>query len=338
MISDTKILTVVFVTLVVNTAGRAVPPVDLLQAVAAAPAHVVSRFDEDAAYAVTREGEYVVLDRRNHCVYVFDATGAKLRRIVSAGIAPGELFQPLALALNDDDLIAVADSPNGFDRVQYFAANGMRVGGFYLPLAPQPRISASNLLIASGGSLVFFRSTFVVNRPEWGALVTEHDSTGRVIRQMGHLRQVGTAPDRDLDTAMSVGIPLRTPDGGFLFVFQTGVPLFRKYSADGRIEFERHIQGPELDARIGTLPTVWPPRQPGLKPVVPPTVRTAALDRQGRLWVSLIVPYTYVYDETGEKIRTVQFRGASLLSPSSLFFTPAGHLLVGPGGYEFQVP
>jgi hypothetical protein len=339
MISDTKILTVALMALAWATTGRAVPAVDVdvLQAVAAAPAHVVTKFDDDAAFAVTRDGEYVVLDLRGHGVYVFDAAGANVRRIVSTGTGPGELFQPLALALNDDDLIAVADSPNGFDRVQYFAPNGMRVGGFYLPLAPQPRLSVANLVLASGGSLVFSGSTFVVNRPEWGALVTEHDTTGRVLRQMGNLRQVGPAPDRELDIAMSIGIPLRTPDGGFLFVFQTGVPLFRKYTRDGRIEFERHIQGPELDARVMALPTVWPPRASGTGPVVPPMVRAAALDGEGRLWISLIAPYTYVYDRTGEKVRTVQFRGASILSASSLFFTSTGRLLVGPGGYEFEV-
>ena len=338
MISDTKILTWgAVLALAVTTTGFARPAADVLQAVTAAPAHVVTKFDDDAAFAVTRDGEYVVLDRRGHGVYVFDAAGAKVRRIVSAGIGPGELFQPLALALNADDLIAVADSPNGFDRVQYFASNGMRVGGFYLPLAPQPRLTAANLLLASGGSLVFSGSTFVVNRPEWGALLTEHDASGRVIRQMGNLRQVGSAPDRDLDIAMSIGIPLGTRDGGFLFVFQTGAPMFRKYSRDGRIEFERHIQGPELDARVLALPTVWPPRSAGSKPVVPPMVRAAALDRDGRLWISLTVPYTYVYNEAGEKARTLQFRGASVLSPSSLYFTSKGRLLVAPGGYEFEV-
>ena len=340
MISDTQTVTgvaMLAVALALATTGLAQPAADVLQAVAAAPAHVATKFDDDAAFAVTRDGEYVVLDRRGHGVYVFDAAGAKVRRIVSAGIGPGELFQPLALALNADDLIAVADSPNGLDRVQYFASNGMRVGGFYLPLAPEPRLTAANLLLASGGSLGFSGSAFVVNRPEWGALVTEHDVTGRVIRQMGNLRQVGPAPDRDLDIAMSIGIPLGTRDGGFLFVFQTGAPMFRKYSRDGRVEFERHIQGPELDARVLALPTVWPPRAAGTKPVVPPMVRAAALDRDGRLWISLTVPYTYVYNEAGEKVRTLQFRGASVLSPSSLFFTSKGRLLVAPGGYEFEV-
>jgi hypothetical protein len=339
MISDTKLLPwFALLAIMLAASGMARPAVDVLQPVTAAPAHVVTKFDDEVSFATTADGEYVVLDRRNHGLYVFEPSGTRVRRIVSAGTGPGELFQPLALALNADDLIAVADSPNGLDRVQYFASDGLRVGGFYLPLAPQPRLTAANVLIASGGSLIFAGSRFVVNRPEWGALITEHDVTGKVVRQMGHMRQAGGAsPDRDLDIAMNIGIPLSTSDGGFLFVFQTGVPMFRKYSKDGRLEFERHIQGPELDARILSLPTVWPARAPGSQPVVPPMVRAAAIDAKGQLWISLTVPYTYVYDGSGEKIRTVQFRGARVLSPSHLFFTAKGRLLVSPGAYEFEV-
>ena len=101
MISDTKMLTwAVLLALVFTAQGFAGPAADVLQAVTAAPAHVVAKFDEDAAFAVTREGEYVVLDRRGHGLYVLDAAGARVRRIVSPGIGPGELFNPLALALN----------------------------------------------------------------------------------------------------------------------------------------------------------------------------------------------------------------------------------------------
>ena len=60
-------------------------------------------------------------------------------------------------------------------------------------------------------------------------------------------------------------------------------------------------------------------------------------DPSGNLWVGLTVPYTYVYDPNGEKIRTVQFRGAGILSPTSLFFVSPSVLLVTPGGYEFTV-
>ena len=48
------------------------------------------------------------------------------------------------------------------------------------------------------------------------------------------------------------------------------------------------------------------------------------------------MPYTYVYDKDGDKIRTVQFHGAGLINPTSLSFAPNGRLLVTPGCYEFD--
>jgi hypothetical protein len=43
-----------------------------------------------------------------------------------------------------------------------------------------------------------------------------------------------------------------------------------------------------------------------------------------------------VYDAHGDKIRTIQFRAAGLIGPTSLFFTTDGRLLVTPGCYEFR--
>jgi hypothetical protein len=51
--------------------------------------------------------------------------------------------------------------------------------------------------------------------------------------------------------------------------------------------------------------------------------------------VTLTVPFTYVYDPAGEKIRTVTFRAAGPLAPTSLFFARDGRLLVTPGCYVF---
>jgi hypothetical protein len=69
---------------------------------------------------------------------------------------------------------------------------------------------------------------------------------------------------------------------------------------------------------------------------VTPTVRAAAVDGSGQLWISLTLPYTYVYDAQGDKVRTVQFSAAGIISPTSLFFTSTGRLLVTPGCYEFD--
>ena len=66
-----------------------------------------------------------------------------------------------------------------------------------------------------------------------------------------------------------------------------------------------------------------------------PTVRTAAVDPDGHLWVAFTVPYTYVFDRDGDKVRTLQFRGAGIMSPSSLFFAKNNKVLFTPGLLEF---
>ena len=99
--------------------------------------------------------------------------------------------------------------------------------------------------------------------------------------------------------------------------------------------YERIIQGREIDPVVAAIPDRWPRRGAGELPMVVPAVRTAAVDRSGSLWVSFTILYTYVYDPHGEKIRTVQFRGAGILVPSSLWFNSENRLLVTPGCYEF---
>lgn len=156
--------------------------------------------------------------------------------------------------------------------------------------------------------------------------------------QLGALRPTGHEEDRDLHLALNAGVPLIDPRGGFYFVFQTGEPVFRKYDGEGRLVFERRMQGLEIDDIVATLPSVWPRRrtEDGEMPLVAPTIRTAAVDPDGNLWVSFVAPYTYVYDPEGDKIRTLQFRAAGLLAPDSLSFGPSGRLLVTPGLYEFD--
>src|ERR1700704_3678426 len=134
------------------------------------------------------------------------------------------------------------------------------------------------------------------------------------------------------------GGPPIDPHGGFFFVFQTGEPAFRKYDAAGRLVFERRIQGREIDEFVARLPTTWPRRrtEDGDLPLVAPTIRTAAVNAAGHLWISFVEPFTYEFDADGDKIRTVQFRAAGLLSPNSLFFDKGGQLLVTPGLYMFD--
>jgi hypothetical protein len=137
---------------------------------------------------------------------------------------------------------------------------------------------------------------------------------------------------------MNAGLPLVDPTGGYFYVFITGRPLFRKYSAAGALLFERHIEGRELDALLDSQPTRWPRRrvQDRVVPLVTPVIRAAGVSPAGELWISLAVPYTYVYNTDGDKVRTVQFTGAGPINPTSLFFSRTGKLLVTPGCYEFD--
>jgi hypothetical protein len=186
--------------------------------------------------------------------------------------------------------------------------------------------------------MAFGGRTFWFNAPAWGALMSELDTAGKVLRHVGALRPTGHEVHKALHEALNTGLPVGDPTGGLFFVFQTGRPMLRKYDSDGSLQFERHIEGPELDPIISRLPTTWETPADGSRPLPAPVVRTAAADRQGRLWVALQSGHVYVYDRTGEKIRSLVFGGASPSLTSSLYFTQGGRVLTGPAGYEFDVP
>jgi len=175
----------------------------------------------------------------------------------------------------------------------------------------------------------------LISQPENGALVIEYLPTGTPLRTFGELRPTGQERDPAVHAALNLGIVLLNPNGGYYFVFLSGVPAFRKYDADGKLVFERAIQGVEMDPYVGKLPTTWP-RRAGDLPLVPAMVRTAAVDRDGNLWISLAAPYTYVYDSSGDKRHIFQFRAAGILAPTHFFFTKDRKVLVTPGCYTFS--
>jgi hypothetical protein len=187
--------------------------------------------------------------------------------------------------------------------------------------------------------LAFTGQTVLLSQPETGALLVEYTLSGTPFRSIGRLRATGHEDDRELHLALNAGIPLVNPLGGFYFVFLAGTPMLQRYDADGTLLFERVMQGRELDPLLAAMPRVWPRRliNDTEVPLVVPTVRTAGVDLDGGLWVSFTIPFTYVFDQDGEKIRTIQFRAAGIVSPTSLFFTAKGRVLVTPGCYEFPV-
>jgi hypothetical protein len=311
---------------------------DVIRSSGAVPAHLAGQFREPVGFQQSSSGQYFVFDRRAHTVYGLDAQMSSAWTIVTIGGESGKIIDPTAFAVEPNGTFIVADAPNNRERIQIFTPAGFRIGGFMLPGRLKARVVIDSAVLSGIGSLQYTGTSILMSQPETGALISEYELNGGVHRTIGRLRRTGHEDDPELHLALNSGIPLLDPAGGFFFVFQTGEPVFQKYDASGQLVFERRIQGREIDALVAGLPSKWPTRKTdeGELPLVTPTIRTAGVDPEGRLWIAFIVPYTYVYDRDGDKIRTVQFRAAGTLAPTALFFGTKGRLLVTPGLYEFD--
>ncbi len=319
--------------------SRTLLPAEILRSVGGLPPHIAGLFEEPIAFQQVPGGPYYVFDRRAHTVYTVDADRSSARKLVEIGQEAGRIIQPSGFDVAPDgSSFVVADAPRAQERIQYFGPAGLRTGGFFLPGRPTPGVTIGNLVLNGVGALQHTGDTLLISHPESGALFTEYGPNGWAVRSIGQLRTTGHERDRQVHHLLNAGLPLVDPTGGYFYVFMAGRPVFRKYDANGALVFERHIEGVEADDWLDALPTIWPTRrvQDREVPYVTPTVRAAAVDGSGHLWITLTVPYTYVYDAQGDKVRTVQFSAAGVINPTSLFFTRNGRLLVTPGCYEFD--
>jgi hypothetical protein len=324
------------IALAIALAAPSTADVEERRAVGGLAAHLAASFEEIAACQLSASGDYVIFDRRAHAVYTVGRGADAPKRIVQIGSESGRIIRPTAFDSATDGSFVIADAPGDRQRVQFFFPTGATLGGFTMPGAGVPQITLGNLVLSGLGTLEYTGQSVLISQPELGSLVVEYLVTGTPLRTFGQLRLTGQEKDPAVHAALNVGITLVDPKGGgYYFVFLAGVPMFRKYDAAGKLVFERHIEGIEVDPFLEQMPTTWR-RRPGEIPIVPAIVRTAAVDRDGNLWISLAVPYTYVYDSTGDKRRTLQFRAAGVIAPTSFFFTRDRRVLVTPGCYAFD--
>jgi len=323
---------------VLRATGAPAIPVDTLRAVGGLPAHIAGRFEDLTVCRQTTAGTFLVFDRRRHGVFSVAPAADAPTEVVTIGAEPGRLLQPYAFDAGPDGTFVVADAPGNRTRVQAFLVSGTRLAGFSMASAGHPLL-VDGVAVTGLASLVTTRSSIFLSQPESGSLIVERGFDGVSARSFGELRATGHEQDPPLHHALNSGFVVIDPDGGFYYVFAAGVPAFRKYDYRGALQFERHIEGVELDAYMRDRPTVWPRRKTdsGVFPVVRPIVRAAAADASGSLWISLDVPFTYVYDRRGDKHRVVQFRATGVLAPTDISFTPSGRLLATPGCHLFEV-
>jgi DNA-binding beta-propeller fold protein YncE len=312
--------------------------VETLNSVGALPAHLAGRIEEMTGCEQAADGQFFIFDRRSHTVYAVAPSHDRMREIIQIGAERGRVLRPTAFDLADDGTFVVADAPGNRGRVQVFHVSGATLGGFTLAARESPLIVLDGQVMSGVGSLEYTGRSVLISQPENGALVTEYALDGSTIRTFGALRPTGQEHDPPVHLALNAGAVVVNPSGGYYYVFLAGRPMFRKYDEGGGLLFERHVEGRELDSYIRSLPTSWQRKtvaQGGELPVVRPAIRAAAADSAGNLWLALAAPYTYVYDAEGDKRRTVQFRAAGVVSPTSMAFTRKGQILIAPGCFLF---
>ncbi len=327
-------------TTVCSLTGRAQSRgVQVLRPTGGVPAHVAGAVKEPYGFCQAPDGDYLVFDRRAHTVWRISPGLDEARAIVTIGQEQGKLYSPSAFDVGPSGTFVVADAPGDQERVQVFDGHGSRLSGFTLPGRATARITLGTSVMNGVSSLQYTGATILINRPEDGALVSEYSASGTPIRSVGTLRATGHERERNLHLALNSGLPLLTRGGDIFFVFFAGEPRFRKYDAKGALRFERLLQGREVDAILAQLPTTWTRRQIAGDelPVVPPSVRTAAVDSLGQLWIALADGTIYVYDADGEKVRALKLEGTGPLLPNSLSLPSPSRLLVAPGLYEFTI-
>ncbi len=308
-----------------------------LRSTRAMPPHLSGEFEEAAGYSRQRDGTSLVFDRRRHAIFAIDPGRTRVRRLVEIGAELGRVLRPTAFDVALDGTFVVADAPGLQPRVSVFEPDGRLLNYFEIQGLARPRLTLGNVVLNGIASARLAGATVLVNLPEQGSLVTEYSVAGTPVRSFGTLRATGHEHDADVHLALNTALALPVPTGDVFVVFLAGEPRFRRYAADGTLLFERLIQARALDPIVMNLPNRWPTRavDDQTVPLVVPTVRTAAVDPDGRLWVATITSHVFVYDADGEKVATYQLIGAGPLVPDSMWFTREGELLVTPGLYEF---
>lgn len=253
------------------------------------------------AYDVaTYQGKYFLTDFEGNRVIVINDKMEVERDFGRIGSGPGRVFHPGYLDIGGDGTIFVEDGGN--ERIVKFDQSGKYLGDFRVP-------GYQGLAVGSQNELY-------LGQPEEGHLITVYSSAGKKLRSFGELKRFsdfhGDA-SRDQDEAYKLAINrvrLATDKEGNVYVSFMLTPLIQKYSADGKLLFERRLAAPEIDRlleaikkkrHISTQSDGVDARIIALDPVIDPA--------NGNIMVPLVDASIYVADREGNKLALLQPKG-----------------------------
>jgi hypothetical protein len=279
-----------------------------------------------SAYDVaTHGGKYFVTDFKSNSVLIINEkmeVGGGIGRI---GSGPGRLFRPGGIDVASDGTIFVEDGGN--QRVEQFNENGNYVGEF-------PTTNHEGFAVGK-------QKEVYLGQPEEGHLITVYSATGKKLRSFGQLKKFSqeygpTFAEQDDQYAVAVNRVRLSVDGhGDLYVSFMLLPLLQKYSPDGKLLFERRIEGTEIDELkeairrskyLSTGRDGVDARIIALDPVI---------DQAGEhIFVPLIDGSVYVADMSGRRLcllhPQVQLKSGQTFYPFIAGLGARGELLVTP--------
>ncbi len=192
--------------------------------------------DRPGAIQCLGEGRLAVLDVGRSRVAVFDRNGNYVRQIGRKGRGPGELLNPVDMAVGPDAKVYVLDSGNR--RLSIFDSTGVFLSSFRVPA----RYLGPNTRIAVGPDQMIY-----AHFPEFDSLFTVFSPNGRVVGRFGSLRAydypVKSIQARMLFNSIAFGFDRR----GYLYVLFLNLPYLRIYDRNWLLLLEKRIETSDME-------------------------------------------------------------------------------------------
>ena len=249
-------------------------------------------FREPLGFQQTDSGQYFVFDRRAHAVFTIAGDAAK--KIVDIGAEPGRVLDPTRLRPRSRPT-AASSSPT------------RRCGGRASRSSPRTAAASAASRCRSARSRACMLDSARPERHRLDPVHRRHASSSTSRRAGGlvselelygtpdpHLRRrcapTGHEADANVHLALNVGpAARRSRPAASTSCSRPASRCSASTTRRGTLLFERHIEGPEVDEYLRTMPTRWPTRRTedgDVLPLVPPggpdrrrRPRGTALDR-----------------------------------------------------------
>lgn len=249
------------------------------------------------AIETDRHGNIYHLSPSNHSIAVYDKEMRLTGRIGRAGQAPGELHDPIELAIGPSGTVYVADGGNR--RVQIFDKAGQFIGGFQVDYIPRAiAVNSRNEIFLNGNH----------SREK---KIEVYSADGKLLRAFGEpckvdfskLTKEKLSEDymKKVIASHSSGILATDQDDNIYFAFNSG-PFLRKYDRFGTLLFEIEITGGRMEKEIAEATEAFKEKikqgRTGYRVVMSDLV----VDPQtGNVWVAPM-NHLFIYNSEGKKL------------------------------------